>query len=87
MFWNKKAPETPLNSQEYEKVCNMVTTLNAEIKLLKGDLTGVMFDLEKLKAKLNKRNTQTPENPPSEGVFSGLPPAPTKGLNSLNPFL
>jgi hypothetical protein len=87
MFWNQKKPETPLSSQEYDKVCNMVTTLNAEIKLLKGDLTGLLFDVEKMKAKINKRNGKDPENPSDTSVFSGLPPPPTKTLNSFNPFL
>jgi hypothetical protein len=87
MFWNRKPAETPLNSAEYEKLSNLLIDLNNKIALLKGDVTGVMFDLEKLKGKLNQRNTKTPENPSESSVFSGLPTTQSKGLNSINPFL
>jgi len=88
MFWHKKAPETPLNSAEYEKLSNLLIDLNNKYALLKGDLTGVMFDLEKLKSKVSKSKPQNPENTSAEtSVFSGLPTTPSKSLNSLNPFL
>jgi hypothetical protein len=80
MFWNKKAPEPPLNSAEYEKLSNLIIDLNNKIALLKGDLTGVLFEFEKVKSKLNQRAGKKEEEPPK------LPEMP-KGLNSFNPFL
>jgi hypothetical protein len=85
MFWNKKAPQTPLHSQEYEALSNLIIDLNNKVQLLKGDITGVMFDFEKIKTKLNQRNTKTP--PETSEVSGGLPPPLPKGLNSFNPFL
>lgn len=86
-LFNKKAPQAPLHSEDYEKLSKQITDIGNKVILLAAEMRGFDSEMIEFKAKVHKIiKAKNPEDSSFTSESSGLPTPNAKGLNTFNPF-